>query len=156
MIYAPYHSEGWFGFDTEKSSLIYEKKNTPANFSNCKEKNSIGNNNKIISANNKNKSNLIIAVSKSHNSSATDIWQKIYFADKNLIQIKRGSSIKICLVAEGKANYYPRFGRTCIWDIAAGHAILSGAGGKIYRMSDFSEMTYGDSIFNDNFLACGC
>ena len=32
MIYAPYHSEGWFGFDTEKSSLIYEKKNTPANF----------------------------------------------------------------------------------------------------------------------------
>ena len=91
----------------KKSSLIYEKKKYSCKFFlNCKRKKFIGNNNKIISANNKNKSNLIIAVNKSHNSSATDIWQKIYFADKNLIQIKRGSSIKICLVAEGKANYY--------------------------------------------------
>ena len=55
MIYAPYHSEGWFGFDAEKSSLINEKKKYSCKFLlNCKEKNSIGNDNKIISANNKN------------------------------------------------------------------------------------------------------
>ena len=77
--------DGFFGFDTEKSSLIYEKKKYSCKFFlNCKkEKNSIGNNNKIISANNKNKSNLIIAVSKSHNSSSYG-----HFGKKSILLIK--------------------------------------------------------------------
>ena len=42
-----------------------------------------------------------------------------------------GSSLKFCLVAEGKADVYPRFGRTMEWDVAAGHAVLSAAGGRV-------------------------
>lgn len=42
-----------------------------------------------------------------------------------------GSSLKFCLVAEGKADLYPRFGPTCEWDIAAGHAVLRAAGGSV-------------------------
>ena len=42
--------------------------------------------------------------------------------------ISAGSSLKFCLVAEGKADLYPRFGRTMEWDVAAGHAVLAAAG----------------------------
>ncbi|WP_315709488.1 3'(2'),5'-bisphosphate nucleotidase CysQ [Brenneria uluponensis] len=43
-----------------------------------------------------------------------------------------GSSLKFCLVAEGKAQLYPRFGPTCIWDTGAGHAIALAAGAQIH------------------------
>jgi 3'(2'), 5'-bisphosphate nucleotidase len=42
-----------------------------------------------------------------------------------------GSSAKFCLVAEGKADLYPRLSPTCEWDIAAGHAVLAAAGGTV-------------------------
>lgn len=42
-----------------------------------------------------------------------------------------GSSLKFCLIAEGKAQLYPRFGATSIWDTAAGHAVAVAAGAKI-------------------------
>ncbi len=42
-----------------------------------------------------------------------------------------GSAIKFCQVAEGGADIYPRFGTTCEWDIAAGHAVLAAAGGSV-------------------------
>ena len=45
--------------------------------------------------------------------------------------LKRASSLKICLIAEGKADIYPRLGPTCEWDTAAGDAILRAAGGAI-------------------------
>lgn len=43
-----------------------------------------------------------------------------------------GSSLKFCLVAEGKAQLYPRFGPTNVWDTAAGHAVARAAGAKIH------------------------
>lgn len=45
--------------------------------------------------------------------------------------IPMGSSLKICLVAEGKADLYPRLGPTCLWDTGAAHAIVNAAGGMI-------------------------
>ncbi len=53
------------------------------------------------------------------------------------------SSIKFCRVAEGAADLYPRFGDVSEWDAAAGHAILSAAGGGIMRL-DGSALRYGD------------
>lgn len=53
-----------------------------------------------------------------------------------------GSSLKFCLVAEGSALHYPRFTPTCEWDIAAGHAILSHAGGALIEASG-KPMRYG-------------
>jgi len=69
--------------------------------------------------------------------------------------IKRGSSLKICSVASGKADMYPRFGPTCEWDTAAAHAILKSAGGFL---SDFqgNELTYGGrdpKFLNPEFIA---
>lgn len=49
--------------------------------------------------------------------------------DHELVSV--GSSLKFCLLAEGKADLYPRLGPTCEWDTAAAQAVLEGAGGKV-------------------------
>lgn len=46
-------------------------------------------------------------------------------------RVSAGSSLKFCLLAEGAADVYPRFGRTMEWDTAAGHAVLAAAGGSV-------------------------
>ncbi len=68
--------------------------------------------------------------------------------------IQKGSSLKLCLLAMGKADVYPRLSPTSEWDIAAGHSILLGAGGNIYDL-DGKEITYNkkSSFLNPNFLA---
>jgi len=66
-----------------------------------------------------------------------------------------GSSLKLCLVAAGEADVYPRFGRTMEWDIAAGDAILRAAGGAA-RTLDGALLTYGKPAFeNPDFAAWG-
>lgn len=56
--------------------------------------------------------------------------------------LRLGSSLKICLIAAGKADLYPRFGPICEWDIAAGDAILRSAGGSLITMTG-EPVTYG-------------
>lgn len=70
--------------------------------------------------------------------------------------LSAGSSLKFCLVAEGKADVYPRLGRTMEWDVAAGHAVLAGAGG-IVTLTDGTPFRYAkNSIFeNPHFVAWG-
>ncbi len=66
-----------------------------------------------------------------------------------------GSSLKFCLVAEGSADLYPRFGRTMEWDTAAGHAVLAAAGGRVTGPGG-AELTYGKPGFeNPPFVAWG-
>ena len=70
-------------------------------------------------------------------------------------QRSAGSSLKLCLVAAGEADLYPRLGRTMEWDIAAGHAVLAAAGGRITRV-DGEPLTYGKPDFaNPHFVAWG-
>jgi 3'(2'), 5'-bisphosphate nucleotidase len=65
-----------------------------------------------------------------------------------------GSSLKFCLVAEGRAELYPRFGPTSEWDTAAGQALLEAAGGHVTRV-DGHRLRYNcrDSLINGDFLA---
>ena len=64
------------------------------------------------------------------------------------------SSIKFCMVAMREADLYPRLGRTMEWDTAAGHAILSGAGGKVVRFDDRRPLVYGKPGYeNPEFVA---
>jgi len=66
-----------------------------------------------------------------------------------------GSSLKLCLLAEGAADVYPRFGRTMEWDTAAGDAILRAAGGAV-RTLDGQVLIYGKAGFeNPDFAAWG-
>ncbi|WP_340118382.1 3'(2'),5'-bisphosphate nucleotidase CysQ [Pelagibius sp. 7325] len=76
---------------------------------------------------------------------------KYKVADK----VSAGSSLKFCLVATGRADLYPRFGRTMEWDTAAGHAVLLAAGGQVYTLDD-EPLDYGKPGFeNPHFYAVG-
>ncbi|MDI1300269.1 3'(2'),5'-bisphosphate nucleotidase CysQ [Methylotenera sp.] len=68
--------------------------------------------------------------------------------------ISMGSSLKICLVAEGLADVYPRLGPTSEWDTAAAHCVLQEAGGDIVDMSN-QTLLYNtkDSLLNPSFFA---
>lgn len=68
-----------------------------------------------------------------------------------------GSSLKFCLVARGEADLYPRLGPTSEWDTAAGHAIVTAAGGAVTRL-DGTPLTYGRAsarYCNPDFVAWG-
>lgn len=70
--------------------------------------------------------------------------------------ISIGSSLKMCLVAEGSADVYPRLAPTSEWDTAAAHAVLCAAGGDIVGL-DFRSLQYNqkDSLLNPEFIALG-
>lgn len=66
-----------------------------------------------------------------------------------------GSSLKLCLLAEGRADCYPRLGRTMEWDIAAGQAVLEAAGGRVETLGG-EALRYGKPGFeNPHFAAWG-
>lgn len=67
-----------------------------------------------------------------------------------------GSSLKFCLIAEGSADVYPRLGPTSEWDTAAGHAVVTAAGGQVRRM-DGSSLLYNTQRdwLNPYFVAYG-
>jgi len=76
------------------------------------------------------------------------------FDSVNLVSM--GSSLKICAIAEGEADWYPRLALTCEWDTAAAHAVLNAAGGKIIN-SELSTLTYNqkEEMLNPYFHALG-
>jgi 3'(2'), 5'-bisphosphate nucleotidase len=101
---------------------------------------------------------LTAVASRSHNSPETEA----FLAEQGISSTTSvGSSLKFCLVAEGVADVYPRFGRTMEWDTAAGDAVLRAAGGLTVN-PDSTPFLYGktkqahDSDFaNGNFVAWG-
>jgi 3'(2'),5'-bisphosphate nucleotidase len=72
-----------------------------------------------------------------------------------------GSSLKFCMLAEGAADVYPRYGPTCEWDTAAGQAILEAAGGRVMALEGDREvgpLAYGKverRFLNPQFIAWG-
>lgn len=96
---------------------------------------------------------LTVVASRSHgNAEALDE----FLARRKVASIRNaGSSLKLCLVASGEADVYPRFGRTMEWDIAAGHAVLTAAGGKLTDVQG-NALLYGKPDFaNPHFIASG-
>jgi len=65
-----------------------------------------------------------------------------------------GSSLKLCILAEGRADIYPRLGPTSEWDIAAAHAVLNAAGGEVWNF-DRAPLRYNtkESLLNPDFVA---
>ena len=92
---------------------------------------------------------LMVVASKSHRDQATDDYIGKYQVRD---MTSAGSSLKFCLVATGEADLYPRLGRTMEWDTAAGHAVLSGAGGVVVRFDDHTPLTYGKPGYENPFF----
>ena len=92
--------------------------------------------------------------SRSHSNATFDNWVKEKFPNVEIVQA--GSSLKFCLIAEGEADIYPRFGPTSEWDIAAGHMIVNEAGGKIRTFqNDSIKYNTKENIINPEFYAIG-
>ena len=93
--------------------------------------------------------------SRSHASNDYPAWVAPLVTEATMIE--RGSSLKFCLIAQGDADVYVRMGPTCIWDTAAGHAILVAAGGHVVHAQTREEVTYPDPqrVLNSQFLAYG-
>jgi 3'(2'), 5'-bisphosphate nucleotidase len=78
---------------------------------------------------------LVVMVSRTHLNEATEHYlDQLRRTYPNIDQVNVGSSIKLCRVAEGKVDLYPRYAPTSEWDIAAGHAIVRAAGGEVYQI----------------------
>ena len=99
------------------------------------------------------KNNITVAGSRSHgNERQQQFMQNLGDVEKLAI----GSSLKFCLVAEGKVDIYPRFGPTSEWDTAAAQCVVEQAGGMVVT-HDMKTLSYNtkDSVLNPEFLAIG-
>ena len=94
----------------------------------------------------------VVVTSRSHRDAETDA----YVARIEGAEVKpSGSSLKFCMIADGIADIYPRFGPTSEWDTAAAHAVLLAAGGAMYD-ADGKPFAYGKPDYlNGAFLAVG-
>jgi 3'(2'), 5'-bisphosphate nucleotidase len=100
----------------------------------------------------------LIVASRSHRTAETNAYIA-RFKDAEIVSV--GSSLKFCLLASGKADLYPRFGRTMEWDTAAGDAVLRAAGGQTFTL-DGNPLAYGkrnqteDVDFANPWFIAGC
>lgn len=95
---------------------------------------------------------LRVVGSRSHGNDRLADWLT-QFGEHQLMPM--GSSLKLCLVAEGKADIYPRFGLTSLWDTAAAQAVVESAGGVVVDPQGM-RLSYANTaeVLNPEFLVC--
>ena len=95
-----------------------------------------------------------VVASRSHMSSETEAFvDEMRSAHGNVELISKGSSLKLCMVAEGTADAYPRFAPTMEWDTAAGQAVCEAAGCEVLDQNTGEAMRYNrEELLNAWFL----
>lgn len=95
-----------------------------------------------------------IVASRSHNTPETEQFIEEKRKEHGTVNlVSSGSSIKLCLVAEGKADVYPRLAPTMEWDTAAGHAVAAYAGCSVYNYETRQEVLYNkENLLNPWFV----
>jgi len=105
----------------------------------------------IKASNKTKKQNYKIVGSRSHQSKDfSDFISR--FVEPEIVSM--GSSLKLCMVADGIADIYPRFGLTSEWDTAAANAVVNGSGGEVVEIDSFNQLKYNkvESILNPFFI----
>ena len=136
VVHAPVPDITWYG-DREHGAWRQEGSDEPQR----------------ISVTERAQSPLRVAGSRSHaGDSLRAFLEKV--GDHEIVSM--GSSLKLCLVAEGKADIYPRLGPTSEWDTAAAQAVVTAAGGQVTD-TDMQPLTYNrkESLLNPFFLVFG-
>lgn len=97
---------------------------------------------------------LVVVASRSHlTDEVTAFVDELTGQGKAVTFLSSGSSLKLCLVAEGKATVYPRFGPTMEWDTAAAHAVVLGAGKKVLNWETGEALVYNkEKLLNPWFI----
>ncbi len=136
VIYAPVLETIYFGKNGEEGAVKIESDGTA----------------KRIKVNER-QSHRIAVKSRSHASHEEDSLLNEYGV---VDSISVGSSLKFCMVAEGKADIYYRHGPTMEWDTAAGQAIVEAAGGMVSRIDDHKRFVYNkENLLNPGFIVVG-
>jgi 3'(2'), 5'-bisphosphate nucleotidase len=93
--------------------------------------------------------------SRSHGTEAlSDFVEKMKQQYKKVDFVPAGSALKLCLVAEGSADIYPRFGPTMEWDTAAGHCVVEQSGGKVVDMEKKAPLDYNKRDLHNPYFVC--
>lgn len=98
----------------------------------------------------------VMVASRSHAGPAVEAYRDNLAQQVQKLDLaSMGSSLKLCLVAEGQADIYPRLGPTSEWDTAAAHCVVEAAGGSVTRI-DGTALSYNkENILNPWFLVGG-
>lgn len=101
------------------------------------------------------RTDFVVVASRSHMSDETKTFIEEKETEHNSISLlSKGSSLKLCMVAENAADCYPRFAPTMEWDTAAGNAIINAAGGVVIDQTTQEKMKYNkENLLNNWFLA---
>lgn len=94
----------------------------------------------------------IVVASRSH---ANPLLSEFFDQLDAYETLSMGSSLKLCLVAEGQADVYPRLGPTSEWDTGAAHCIVSSAGGRVTDLNGVALAYNKDDILNPWFVVSG-
>ena len=96
---------------------------------------------------------MVVVGSRSH--ANPDLEQRLNAIGPHEL-VSMGSSLKFCLVAEGRADFYPRLGLTSEWDTAAAQAVVEAAGGRVTQLNG-QDLPYNtkESLLNPHFLVFG-
>lgn len=139
IVFAPVHKTIWIGINNKNNKKSYRLNDKGEE--------------KIIFCRKPNLKKLVSLISNSHADSSK---LKLFYERNRLNIIKEismGSSLKICMIAEGNADIYPRLGQTMEWDTAAAQAVLEGAGGYLLT-NNGKALYYGkDKLKNTSFVA---
>jgi 3'(2'), 5'-bisphosphate nucleotidase len=101
----------------------------------------------------KEKENFVIVASKSHLNDETKSFINSLKTEKTKKFISKGSSLKLCMIAEGIADIYPRLAPTMEWDTAAADAIVRKAGGMTYEYETQKPLVYNKkNLLNPYFI----
>lgn len=133
VVYVPAQDKLYWG-DTENGAWVQEGQSAPYQINVIEPDHNQG---------------LTVVMSRSHPSPELEAYLKD-------IKVKEalpvGSSLKLCVVAEGKADLYPRLGPTMEWDTAAGHAVVVAAGGFVKTQEDEPLIYNKENLLNSFFV----
>ena len=93
--------------------------------------------------------------SRSHAGAETDAFLQRLAEHHQVHDVAIGSSLKLCLVADGTAHLYPRFGPTMEWDTAAAQCVVEVAGGRVTNLSGEPLRYNKPDLLNPFFVAAG-
>jgi len=166
VIYIPVKDTLYFGAEglgsyklefNKQPDFVLPEEYSPVNFNNIISASQKLNAGKALRSSSGNMQHITIIGSRSHMSKDTEDYinglKKKY---SKVDFISAGSSLKFCLIAEGRADIYPRFGPTMEWDTAAGQGIVEQAGGKVLNLSLKEPLRYNkENLLNPFFVVRG-
>lgn len=166
VIYAPVRRVAWFGFTGGADEPAFARRMSAEALSEVQADalpagGSLQSLGEPIAVRERDERQLTVIASRTHLNEATEAFiSRVGAHHEDVRKINVGSSLKLCYLAEGRADLYPRYAPTSEWDTAAGHAIIRAAGGEIYRADPEAGRTnqplaYNKAdLLNPSFVAC--